>query len=59
MFLKGDQMAIENTLERLKREKPEIEKKAQESDEERGPPKGKDETSRKRYIRQRSRQHQL
>ena len=36
MFLKGDEMAIENTLERLKREKLEIEKKAQESDEERG-----------------------
>jgi hypothetical protein len=35
MFLKGDEMAIENTLERLKREKLEIEKKAQESDEER------------------------
>jgi hypothetical protein len=36
MFWKGDEMAIENTLERLKREKLEIEKKAQESDEERG-----------------------
>src|SRR5687768_10101804 len=33
--LKGDEMAIENTLERLKREKLEIEKKAQESNEER------------------------
>jgi hypothetical protein len=36
MFWKGDEMAIENTLERLKREKLEMEKKAQESDEERG-----------------------